>query len=147
MPDNSATKTNIVADLLRKKHWISVEMKFVVQGTSSSAKDDYWEDRNITLYGTYLEADFACNIASVYVNCDLDNPITSTSILLKSAFMSPSVLTADFNETLQPVFYRKIYGNICTPEHHRFKVVEKLSSPRIKLRKWNATTFGNLERN
>jgi hypothetical protein len=49
-----------------------------------------------------LEVDFACNIASVYANCDLDNPITSTSILLKSAFMSPSVLTADFNETLQP---------------------------------------------
>ena len=46
---------------------------------------------------------------------------------------------------LLSVFYCKMYGDICTPEHHRFKVVEKLSSLRIKLRKWNATTFGNLE--
>lgn len=46
---------------------------------------------------------------------------------------------------LLSVFHCKIYGNICTPEHHRFKVVEKFSSLRIKLRKWNATTFGNVE--
>lgn len=39
------------------------------------------------------------------------NPITSTSILLKSAFMSPSVLTADFNETLQPGERRSGYLN------------------------------------